>query len=465
MFNFNRVSKNIKEYKKLKSDQDKFCNAPFTTITFTQGGFILPCYYNKQVSFGKYHTNIDYNDLWHNQAFKNLRKKIDCNNLDFGCQYCKTELLKHNYHTVFAGRYDYLSQYVANNHPSALHFQISNQCNFKCIMCMGENSSSVRKDIEKQDNYNMVYDSSFPKSLIPLLANIKELSFAGGEPFLIKQYDEIINIARSINPNINYSFATNASLFTQKDFDFFSSENVGLTISYESTNKEIFESIRRNSKFETVHNNLLKVNTILKDKGKTLTVKVCPLIQNIYDIPNTFNFLNSLDINIIFNTVIFPPKTSLWILSSKELARIVAALSSAEIPAPQNSTQSTNVKTYNGLINQIEHWKEEATEREMFYRGKNVSFEFVLSQYYLKVTSYIKKYKVTLKDPSVIDVIPNSLKEIIDEEVRLKSLLYLFHLPTHWLVSEINFRTSIKLRERVFQVAKDFNDLENSFYE
>lgn len=465
MFNFHRVSKSIKEYNKINSNKTKFCNAPFTTLTFTQGGYILPCYYNKQITFGKYHPHIDYLNLWKNNAFKTLRRKIDNNKLDFGCQNCMTELLKRNFHTVFAGRYDYLRDYVTNNQPSALHFQISNKCNFKCIMCMGENSSSVRKDIELQDNYKSAYDSSFAKSLIPLLPKVKELSFAGGEPFLIKEYNEIIDIARSVNPDIHYSFATNGSLFTQKDFDFFTKENVGLTISYESTDKKIFESIRKNSNFETVHNNLLKANSILRNKNQTLNVKICPLIQNIYDIPKTFNFLNSIDVNIIFNTVVFPPKTALWILSSTEIDHIIMELSKTIFPEPLNTIQSNNIKTFEGLINQLGYWKEEALAREVFYRNKNVSFEFISSLYYSKVKDYIKKYHVKLKDDSAIDIIPETLKEIEDNEVRLKSMLYLYHLPIHWLVSEMNFRTGNKLKERVLQVAKDFINLNNSFYE
>jgi len=300
--------------------------------------------------------------------------------------------------------------------------------------------------------------------LIPLFPKIKELAFAGGEPFLIPEYKDILEKARSVNSNIKYSFATNGSLFKSEDFDFFKNENVDLTISYESTVKEIFEEIRVNSNFETVHNNLIEANQILIRKNKTLSVKVCPLRQNIFDIPKTFLFLNSQNILVVFNTVLFPPKVALWLLNSNSLSEIVTFLKNVKLPTPQNKIQENNIHTYRSLINQISNWYQEAIVREDLLRKDRLAYNDILSKFMQKTKDYLAYYSVDMRDENSISAIPNVLSQIEDNNVRLKCLLYLNYLPIHYIISEINFRSKSKMADRIMQIAHDFSNLKLEIY-
>lgn len=455
---FNKTFKEFKKFRPANNPKDLFCYAPYTTITFTQDGIILPCYYNKQKTFGQYFPEIDYIELWKNNSFKTLRERIACNDLSFGCYSCRFEFQKKNFHTVYAQRYDHIKDEILAEQPIALDFQISNKCNFKCIMCTGENSSYIREKREGKENYKSAYDDYFPHSLAPLLPKIKFLKFAGGEPFLIPQYKQIMKIARHLNSNIEYSFGTNGSLFREEDFDFFETENVQLTISYESTNKEVFESIRCNSNFETVHNNLIRVNDIMQKKGRDLNVKICPMVQNIEDIPNTFLFLNSLNINIMFNNVLFPPGSALWFLSSSQLSDIVNALKSVKLPGAHTRTQERNMLTFNSLIRQIIKWCENAKMRESKFKVLNYNYSQLLNEYYFNIRNYIRGSVFLASDESNLNIIPDLLNPISDSEIKFNSLFYFCNLPLHWQASEFNFRSADKLKDRVRDVIQYFQN-------
>lgn len=468
MFSRLKYKRKLSQYRKISfslSKQDKLCYAPYTTMVFTQDGNIMPCYYNKQISFGKYYHGIDYLKLWKNNQFGKLRESIDRQNLDFGCHACKEGILNQNYNSVYARKYYYLKDHTNEHQPVSLQFQISNKCNFRCIMCAGENSCKIRKIQEEKADFDSAYDNDFPQSLTPLYPKLKELSFAGGEPFLIKEYREIIKLARNANPNINYSFGTNGSLFTKEDFDFFENEDVQLTISYESTKKDVFETIRKGSKFEIVHYNLIKANDILLNKNKTLNVKICPLQQNIFDIPETFLFLNSLNINISFNTVLFPPSVALWVLSSSKLYEIVKYLSNIKLPTAKNEVQKLNNHTFLYLIKQIEIWQKTSMNREAYFSKNELIFQNELSKYYKRINDYIKNWEISLYSSRNIDITANLIDLIDDEATRMNTIIFFNFVPIYWLVSEMNFRGEDKWTDRVQQVIKDISNNGISFYE
>jgi MoaA/NifB/PqqE/SkfB family radical SAM enzyme len=97
-----------------------------------------------------------------------------------------------------------------------LELRTSNLCNFKCRMCEPESSSELAR--EKLDDGNHIKESN-QKVVEELkdiaLDNISILCLTGGEPMLIKQYYDFLDllIDRGLNENITVELFTNCSVY------------------------------------------------------------------------------------------------------------------------------------------------------------------------------------------------------------------------------------------------------------
>ncbi|NBP04244.1 MAG: radical SAM protein, partial [Proteobacteria bacterium] len=75
--------------------------------------------------------------------------------------------------------------------------------------------------------------------------------------------------------------------------------NSQVHVSLDAVTPEIYSYIRRNGNIETVKENIRKFKSI-KRLG---SITVCPMIQNIRDIPNVIEFCKEVDADIWFNDV------------------------------------------------------------------------------------------------------------------------------------------------------------------
>ncbi len=134
--------------------------------------------------------------------------------------------------------------------PSHFEIETINACNARCPMCTIDDWNKDEK---------MMKDSLFEKISIELKENKKYLKrvnlYRDGEPLLDKKLPERINLLRSLGiPNI--SISTNVSLLTTSVAEKILSAGINMvTLSIDSLNKDIYESIRRGLNFEIVLEN------------------------------------------------------------------------------------------------------------------------------------------------------------------------------------------------------------------
>lgn len=65
-----------------------FCYLPYNSLTFSFGGQVFVCSYNRDVQLGRYPDNsID--EIWNGAEAKKLREHMFYNDLDYGCRHCK----------------------------------------------------------------------------------------------------------------------------------------------------------------------------------------------------------------------------------------------------------------------------------------------------------------------------------------------------------------------------------------
>lgn len=449
--------KSFKEYNSHRSITDNesynypICMAPWYSLIFTLNGEMTPCCYNKHYNWGKYHTGINYFDLWSNKHFTNLRTKIANRDFSYGCMVCYNSLKNREYNNVFAKRYDESKEMMSSVSPTSLEFQLSNTCNFSCIMCNEEYSSSICDFFgnHKKNNY---YDDSFAQSLISILPNIKKISFSGGEPFLIKQCDEILDLSMKYCDNPLYIFSTNGSHIKEKHFRLFEEKKSLISMSFDSIDKDIFNKITGSNDFELVQENLLRIKQILEAKGENCNVKICTMRQNIFVFHDTFTYLNDLNIKISLNHVCFPPQCAIQEMSSLELSGIIVKLRNASIRT-DTPIQKQNFIVYLGFIKLIENY--------IFNSLKRERETYNLSHYRrLFIKTYGEYFKLieTKEIRSAKDLYEYLFSEINDTKTKIKVVEYFTSIPSFLIMSEINMYNFnyLTIKSRVMQAVSFF---------
>jgi len=191
-----------------------------------------------------------------------------------------------------------------------------------------------------------------------------------------------------------------------------------------------------------------------------LSVRICPLQQNWKELPEIFEFLNNQNIELFFNSVIFPPYSALWNLSSQKLSEILNYLSSFQF---ENKTQiqKGNNKSYNNLIEQIAKWQNDAIKIEEKYPDlNNYDTKILLDILIMQVNEYLKinnSFKEVKKQEFAL-FFENSIKscehEINNIEIYNNALRYFIGLPVNRLIDEFNIRNIEKIINFTKQAGK-----------
>lgn len=174
--------------------------------------------------------------------------------------------------------------------PIKLDVENVSRCNFHCTMCQVSDwpNNKRAEDMEFEDF----------KKLIDKQYGLIEIKIAGyGEPLLGEdKYFDMIAYARS--KNIWVRAITNASLLHLKDnYKKLIDSGVNeVQISIDGTTKDVFEKIRRGSKFERVKANCKLINDYCESKGllktRMWTVLQRDNIHQVYDFPPLAKELN-----------------------------------------------------------------------------------------------------------------------------------------------------------------------------
>jgi MoaA/NifB/PqqE/SkfB family radical SAM enzyme len=189
--------------------------------------------------------------------------------------------------------------------PISLELRLSNTCNMKCIMC-----SSIYSNLWYEDEYklygnkNIIVDGkvynikqengvwksdmkvwheseNWKKEFELIKKNIRHLYIMGGEPFVIKGHDELLDnlIESGCSKNIILEYDTNLTVINKKILNKFEHfKKVVLSVSCDDIYEQ-FEYIRYPGKFDVMTKNL----ELLKEHGiKIRNLSTCIGIYSIY---------------------------------------------------------------------------------------------------------------------------------------------------------------------------------------
>jgi len=151
-----------------------------------------------------------------------------------------------------------LETYQSNNHElHTIDVRWSNLCNFGCVYCGPTFSSRWAQELRTEINEpSEEQKNSFKSYIFDHAATLKHVYLAGGEPLLMKQNLELLDILQKVNPTVSLRVNTNLSKADTAVFDRLCDfPNVHWTVSVESLEEE-FEYIRYGGKWKDFCENL-----------------------------------------------------------------------------------------------------------------------------------------------------------------------------------------------------------------
>lgn len=433
------------------------CYAPFNNIYFGSNGNAIACCYNRDHLFGTY-PKLNLTEIWGNDANLRLRKKMLENDLSSGCKLCYNQLVNGNYDALSPYYYDLIP--VQRNYPSSMEFELSNTCNLACIMCTDEFSSQH----EESSSRRMVYDIAFTEQLEEFIPHLKQTRFFGGEPFLIGLYYTIWEKIIALNPKCRITVQTNATVLNSKVKEILERGNFHIGISIDSLQKENYETIRRNAKFESVMDNIEYFVEYCKRKSSTLSISICPMTINWQEIPDIINFCNQRRAWIYFNTVIYPPELSIQQLGSSEIDNIIIKLSGCSLETG-NIFSNKNKKHFIDFIMLLRGWKDDAEKAEEQRKQKIEDYNAELNTVSgLNLNALVEKLKNTVrrvvKQSKILtdeetERLILSIAESIEENNNVEKLPYL-KLAIHRIMLNENVLEEKLKKKRVEEIVHLF---------
>lgn len=160
----------------------------------------------------------------------------------------------------------------------------SNECNANCIYCFSYKEIADHKMIK---GYNIF--PLFKELLEKKIYNIEKnpqahISFAMGEPTILKKFDDIIKIFAEYG-NKYFALYTNGIVFSKMTEKILSEKDIEIkvVISLDAGSREVFKKVKKVDKFKQVCDNIKKyANAAQKAKPVDLGVKYI-IIPNVND--------------------------------------------------------------------------------------------------------------------------------------------------------------------------------------
>ena len=154
---------------------------------------------------------------------------------------------------------------ILEEYPPNLQIEPTSICNLRCIMCYQSDKSFSSKSAGFMGYMKL---DLLKKIIDEIEGKIEAVTFASrGEPTLHSQLDEFLKYCEG--KFLGLKLNTNATLLDEKKINLLlSSDLQSLVLSIDETNKENYEKIRVNAKFEIIMKNLNLLKNIRKKNYK-----------------------------------------------------------------------------------------------------------------------------------------------------------------------------------------------------
>lgn len=331
------------------------CQAPFKSLYFCANGVVSFCCYSRTYDVGHY-PKQNISEIWQGERAQNMRDLVSQGQLPASCAICKHHMDSGNVQAIEARLFDW--QPIHSRYPTVMEFELSNQCNLKCVMCRPGLSSrwSDTKLISP-------YTDKFIDELTEYIPYLSQAKFLGGEPFVIAQYLKIWKLITRLNPDCTIFVQTNGTILTSEIKKLLELGNFDISISLDTVDPEQYKRIRQGASLYKTLKHIDYYHKYAIRKGRWIGLAVCPMSSNILAVPELIEYANKKQIRIYMQTVWSPFTESLRFLSTTRLQNILTQLPKEIILEQPTGLTQHNAAEYKKCLHQIKSWLEEQTQR------------------------------------------------------------------------------------------------------
>lgn len=276
-----------------------FCPMPWTGLMYNFDGNVKNCIRSSGPIGNINETPIE----GIVNGIKNITTRFDMLTNEPGdrCSPCYELENKKNRFDIISDRVFYLKELKTvplDTYTSPTTFALNtvdvrwtNLCNFSCVYCGPDFSSKWEselgitidrpQDIKQQEFKNYIFEHA---------AQLKHVYLAGGEPLLMKENLEFLQLLKEKNPDVNLRINTNLSKVDTGIFDLVCQfKNVHWIVSVETIEAE-YEYIRHGGRWDDFLTNLKIIQTL----GHKISFNMLYFILNYNSIFKCIDFLKQL---------------------------------------------------------------------------------------------------------------------------------------------------------------------------
>jgi MoaA/NifB/PqqE/SkfB family radical SAM enzyme len=273
-----------------------FCPVPWTGIMYNFDGTVKNCIRSAEPI-----GNINNNTIEEILRDDYLIKSDMHAGIKFGrCDPCYELEQAQNKFDIISDRVFYLKElrevdntlYDTTNH--ALHtvdIRWSNLCNFACVYCSPEFSSkwASERSVTMLTPTNSQVEK-FKQYVFKRAPQLKHVYLAGGEPLLMKENLEFLQLLKQVNPKVNLRINTNLSKVDTRIFDLICEfKNVHWIVSAETVEAE-YEYIRHGGSWQDFVDNL----QIIRQLDHKISFNMLHFLLNYKSIFDCVDYLSAL---------------------------------------------------------------------------------------------------------------------------------------------------------------------------
>jgi MoaA/NifB/PqqE/SkfB family radical SAM enzyme len=318
----------------------KFCPIPWTGFMYNSNGDVLNCI-RSQRPIGNLKDNSIHDILKNNTVTKqNMLEHKDGQ----GCHVCYDLEGDKKGYDMISDRIFYLKELksvdntlydqIDNFNLHKIDIRWSNVCNHACVYCGPDYSSKWATELKikvaeptperVQELKKLVFDNAH---------QLKHVYLAGGEPLLMKENLELLEILQEKNPGVNIRVNTNLSKTGTRVFEKICEfKNVHWTVSLDTIEKQ-FEYIRYGGVWQDFLDNL-KIITKLEHKISFNMLWYAMNYKSIFDTVDYLKGLGYHNNSFIIGPIINPQWQDVRHLPDNILDELKETLSSKIAEAP-----------------------------------------------------------------------------------------------------------------------------------
>ena len=244
-----------------------FCVLPWTGFIMEADGNIKNCVASTS-SLGNVNNDTIENIL--NDLPNRMHKTFMKEGIKIGaCNTCYTQEQNEGRQDIISSRIYYrrelksvpLTTYDSGFSLHHVDVRWSNACNLACVYCGPKNSSRWADEIGQVPQLSEDAKQHTKEYIFKHAHQLKNVYLAGGEPLLMKENLEFLELLLAVNPDVHLRINTNLSVVDTKIFNVICKfKNVHWIISVETMNKQ-FEYIRFGADWQIFLENLKLIKT------------------------------------------------------------------------------------------------------------------------------------------------------------------------------------------------------------